>query len=182
MTTYTFFREKSGGSARVYCGTFEREEQVNQPIAFRIGMTSMMSELYDGNNIEIPILKATYLNKSKNKAMIEGFNTGFEMKNSGLMSEKWKWSDPFNKNKAYQWKIDFFGLSWKLKDVDHGTILASFERADLSIKKQGVLTIYYRIAPYLLSFIILSHKIVHQSVKNEEVEAITESADAFSSG
>ncbi|CAO3639025.1 unnamed protein product [Cunninghamella blakesleeana] len=177
MATYTFFREKSGGSARVYYGTFEKEEQINQPVAYRINMTKKISELYDGRNNNEPILRSRYLDSKKEEAIIEGYHTEFKFTKSGFLSEKWKWSDPLNKNKSYKWEIDVFGSRWKLKDDDNNTLIASFQRSDFSFRKQGVLTVYYQVDPFLLSCIILSHKIIHQRVKKDEEKELADEGE-----
>ncbi|CAO3631972.1 unnamed protein product [Cunninghamella echinulata] len=182
-TAYTFFRDGSKGAAKIYSGNLH-EENPHQPVNYRIKLNKKTYELYDElqqqKGMYGPILKGNYTNSSKSKATMEGFNMEVNMKQGGfLLSDKWTFTDPFQGNKSFTWKIDFMGDSWKLKDDQTQQVIASFERAGFSFRKQGVLTIYYQVPLYLLAYIILSHKLLHQSLKKEEEKALGEGAESF---
>lgn len=167
-TTFTFFKDGSKGAVRIYRGNFH-EENLNQPIFYRIKLNNKAYELYDERHKETksPILKAKFTNLHYNKGIMEGFNMNVIMNECGFfINSKWVFMDPFQGNKSYTWKIDLWCNSWKLRDDQNRQAIASFERAGSSFNKQGVLTIYYQVSFRLLAYIILSHKLLHQNLKS----------------
>ncbi|CAO3639412.1 unnamed protein product [Cunninghamella blakesleeana] len=173
ITQYTYFKDKGGnGSARIYYGVWDKED-TNQPLQYRIKMSCRTGELYDETDIhksrKEPLLVFRMENCSQDKGeMISEDGTVFSMKQHGVWSIKWTFLDGFNHHRPYTWKINGWETSWSLTDDLDGQTIAEFKRSNLSIKKQGVLTIYVQVAPYFLSCILLSHKILHQKLKEDE--------------
>lgn len=172
ITQYTYFRDEGGnGAARIYYGAWDNEDK-NQPLQYRIKMTRNTGELYDETDMYTksrePLLAFRMDNCSQSKGEMIGYGTTFSMKQHGIWSIKWTLMDGLDNNRPYTWKINSCENRWTLKDDVYGHTIAEFKRSSFSIKKQGVLTIYVQIAPYFLSCILLSHKILHQKLKEDE--------------
>ncbi|CAO3631980.1 unnamed protein product [Cunninghamella echinulata] len=169
-TTYTFFREGSGTS-KIYCGDW-KEEDKNQPVEYRVTISNKSAELYDERDIyrrREPILWASFKSCfSKKKGEMHGYNTTFSFGKHGFWKTRWTFVDTLDHNKEYTWEIGGWETRWELKLDGSENVIAEFHRASLSIKRQGVLTVYQQLPPHLLSCIILTHRILHKRLKEEQ--------------
>ncbi|KAI9300579.1 hypothetical protein BJ944DRAFT_272834 [Cunninghamella echinulata] len=165
---YTFFRDGYFGKARVYSGDWEEEDK-SQTLEYRVMMSYKTAKLYDEKDIykrREPILWSNFTNLLKTKCIIKGYNTTFEMKKEGLFTNSWSFMDSLDENKKYTWHVSKLLYHWELRDGQH-LVIAEFDRAKWTIRRQGVLTIHQQVPPYLLSCILLTHKILHESIRDD---------------
>ncbi|CAO3639408.1 unnamed protein product [Cunninghamella blakesleeana] len=170
-TVYTFVK---GGShiTNVIEGAWDADGARYQPVDFRLETTYKTILLYDEKDMfrrREALLKSKYTNMwTQNKTEIKGYDTTFILKRHGFWTTKWSFDDAFDGiHKTYTWKISGWETKWKLRD-DQDNLIAEFERASYSVRKQGELTIYKQVPSYLLSLIIISHKVLHKQLKQDE--------------
>ncbi|KAJ2373212.1 hypothetical protein GGI05_007507 [Coemansia sp. RSA 2603] len=172
-STYTFFRNGTfSRGAIVYSGDIESKDWAEQnglepEFEIKLHMRSLSLER---NPIAIEkattLLSGKYEGFCRRSARIEGFHSLTTAKRAGIFSCGWSFVD-FMSNE-FKWNVSMWGTSWTLRDIN-GNDVAQFKRTSFSIKRIGTLTILEeKIPESLLMLILLTCKMVHESIKESE--------------
>ncbi|KAJ2485488.1 hypothetical protein IWW37_005927 [Coemansia sp. RSA 2050] len=113
-----------------------------------------------------PLLSGKYEGWTSHTVRLSGFNKATVAKRMGCMNLGWKFID-FMSNE-FCWRVSGWNSSWTLTDAG-GRVVAKFTRAGgLRLSKMGVLEVMENVDEPLLALILLSCRLVHQSVQDSE--------------
>ncbi|KAJ2862195.1 hypothetical protein GGH94_004426 [Coemansia aciculifera] len=111
------------------------------------------------------LLTGKYEGWTGHSVSLTGFGGITVAKRMGVLNCGWKFVD-FTSNEFF-WRISGWNSSWTLTDVA-GKVVAKFTRAGFHMSKLGVLEVMEDVNEALLTLILLTCKLVHQSVQESE--------------
>ncbi|KAJ2751681.1 hypothetical protein GGI19_004330 [Coemansia pectinata] len=111
------------------------------------------------------LLTGKYEGWTGHSVSLTGFGGITVAKRMGVLNCGWKFVD-FTSNEFF-WRISGWNSSWTLTDVA-GKVVAKFTRAGFHMSKLGVLEVMEDVNEVLLTLILLTCKLVHQSVQESE--------------
>ncbi|KAJ2411184.1 hypothetical protein H4218_004428 [Coemansia sp. IMI 209128] len=112
-----------------------------------------------------PLLRGKYEGWTGRTVRLNGFGGETVAKRRGCMSLGWSFVD-FMSNE-FSWHVSTWSTSWTLTDAG-GRVVAKFTRAGFKLSKMGVLEVMERVDEVLLALILISCRLVHQSVHESE--------------
>ncbi|KAJ2741972.1 hypothetical protein GGI20_004805 [Coemansia sp. BCRC 34301] len=97
--------------------------------------------------------------------LLNGYGSHTRAKSSGTFRSGWSFVD-FMSNE-FTWRVSGWNTSWTLTDIN-GSVVAKLTRATLHRNKLGTLEIMEDVPESLQSLIIVTCKLVHQTVQDGE--------------
>ncbi|KAJ2740121.1 hypothetical protein GGI20_005970 [Coemansia sp. BCRC 34301] len=111
------------------------------------------------------LLSGKYEGLMRRSTLLNGYDSNTRAKRSGILRSGWSFVD-FTSN-VFTWRVSRWNASWTLTDIN-GSVVAKFTRATLHINKLGTLEIMEDAPESLQSLIIVTCKLVHQTVQAKE--------------
>ncbi|KAJ2560557.1 hypothetical protein GGH95_004826, partial [Coemansia sp. RSA 1836] len=111
------------------------------------------------------LLSGKYEGFMKRSVSLSGYGSTTLAKRSSIIKSGWSFVD-FMSNE-FTWRVSGWSTSWTLSDVN-GQVVAKLTRATLHRNKLGTLEIMEDVPESLQSLIIVTCKLVHQTVQDGE--------------
>ncbi|KAJ2457406.1 hypothetical protein GGF42_002693 [Coemansia sp. RSA 2424] len=111
------------------------------------------------------LLSGKYEGFMKRSVSLNGYGSTTLAKRSSIIKSGWSFVD-FMSNE-FTWRVSGWSTSWTLSDVN-GQVVAKLTRATLHRNKLGTLEIMEDVPESLQSLIIVTCKLVHQTVQDGE--------------
>ncbi|KAJ2908917.1 hypothetical protein GGI21_002402 [Coemansia aciculifera] len=111
------------------------------------------------------LLLGKYEGFLKRSVSLSGYGSSTAAKRAGVIRSGWSFVDLTSNE--FTWRVSSWNTSWTLSDVN-GAVVAKLTRATLHINKLGVLEIFEDVPESLQSLILVSCKLVHQTVQDGE--------------
>ncbi|KAI9501002.1 hypothetical protein GGI25_003076 [Coemansia spiralis] len=167
--TFTLFRKKVTNCATAFRGDYESypESDNVRPIYLINFKGSSLEVLQDTDGNTRSVLAGDFESIIRNSAIVRSDNGLSSLKRNGIFTSGWSFTYLSDK---YIWTVSTWNRTWTLKDANDKPI-ARFTRSSLKFKKIGVLNIYKQSDPVFVAIIVLTCKLVHNSVKSNERHA-----------
>ncbi|KAJ2818559.1 hypothetical protein FBU31_005825 [Coemansia sp. 'formosensis'] len=111
------------------------------------------------------LLSGKYEGLLKRSASLSGFGSKTLAKRTAVLRSGWSFVD-FSSNE-FTWRVSGWNTSWTLSDVN-GAVVAKLTRANLHRNKLGTLEIMEDVPESLQALILVTCKLVHQTVQDGE--------------
>ncbi|KAJ2263373.1 hypothetical protein GGI01_000790 [Coemansia sp. RSA 376] len=111
------------------------------------------------------LLSGNYKGWLKRSVSLNGFGSNTLAKRTAVVRSGWSFVD-FTSNE-FTWRVSGWSTSWTLTDVN-GSVVAKLTRATLHRNKLGTLEIMEDVPESLLALILVTCKLVHQTVVDGE--------------
>ncbi|KAJ2016238.1 hypothetical protein H4218_003839 [Coemansia sp. IMI 209128] len=111
------------------------------------------------------LLSGKYEGLMKRSVSLNGFGSNTLAKRTAILRSGWSFVD-FMSNE-FTWRVSGWSTSWTLSDVN-GAVVAKLTRATLRRNKLGTLEIMEDVSESLQALIIVTCKLVHQTVQDGE--------------
>ncbi|KAJ1895846.1 hypothetical protein LPJ66_004343 [Kickxella alabastrina] len=171
-TSFTFFRKSVFSKGAIIYGGEVKSESA----AAKQAIAPVYDIDFDGHDFALRYITQSLTSgmtvllgqtdgMAKRSARIEGFNSGTTAKRTGWFFSGWTFVD-FMGNK-FTWIDSWWTTSWTLYDAG-GKKIATFSRSMFVIIRCGTLVIHEPVPDSLMALILLTCKMVHNTLKRHE--------------
>ncbi|KAJ2621181.1 hypothetical protein GGI25_005405 [Coemansia spiralis] len=167
IDTFTFFRKTLSQSAVVFHGDLDKKPEDGESIQplYHINIKRGSLELLQPTATGMQsVLTGSFDSITRRSATIRSTSGLSAVKSNGILSSGWTFIYLSDK---YKWTVSTWNNSWTLKDINDRP-LAKFTRFSFKFKKMGKLEVYKELDPVLIAMVMLTCKLVYNTVHASE--------------